>query len=59
MSAVTLQLGRPNADNVESGSLDTEGVCEDVNILVDDRLTLEERRIFVVDVSPKMDVNAE
>ncbi len=59
MSAVTLQLGRMDADNVESSSLDTEGVCEDVNILVDDRLTLEERRIFVVDVSPKIDVNAE
>lgn len=59
MSAVTLQLGRLDADNVERGSLDTEGICEDVNILVDDRLTLEERRIFVIDVSPKMDVNAE
>ena len=37
-------------DNVESDSRDAKGVCNDVHIVIHGQLSLEKRRIFVVDV---------
>ena len=36
--------------DIESKSRDAKGVCNDVHIVIHGQLSLEERRIFVVDV---------
>ena len=42
-------------DDIESKPGDTKGVCDNVHVVVYGQLSLEERRIFVVDV-PTLEV---
>ncbi len=44
-------LETSGTDDVKSRSLDTKGVCKDIDVFVDHLLRFEERWIFVVDVS--------
>ena len=47
-------MGNIQTHHVEVRSLNSKGVCEDVDIAIHNRLRLEQRRILIVDIPAKL-----